>query len=111
MVVFQNLIMIYFPRIFLLSCPKGKKLSYQYSRICFLCLPRGTRAKVERVPVRSIAFTFRQGDHIVAPNHQNICEQAAKNPGGLRFSLVRDKISFCSEKFAADHESKNTLIY
>ena len=29
--------------------------------------------------------------------------------GGLKFSLLRDKISFCSKKFAANHESKNTF--
>ena len=60
LVVFQNLIMIYFPGIFLLLCPKGKKLSYQYSRICFLCLSRGTRAKVERVPVYRFHISSRR---------------------------------------------------
>ena len=88
LVVFQNLIMIYFPRIFLLPCPKGKTTILPIFKNLFPLSSKRNTCKgrtCSGVKYR-FNFTFRQGDYIVAPNQQNVCEQAAKNPGGIKNS-------------------------
>lgn len=102
--------MIYFPRIFLLPCPKGKKNYLTNIQEFASSVFQEEHVQKSDVFRCEVSFSHFVKETILLPQtNRTFVNKLQRMLGGLKFSLIRDKISFCSKKFAADHESKNTF--